>query len=76
MLAASDADAEEERVGTEMSRSSSQVRFRFRFGRGEKGHLYAIVRHDREGVGRSCFFCTAEGRNVRINSGGQWYVVL
>ena len=29
MLAASDADADEERVGTEISRSSSQVRFGF-----------------------------------------------
>ena len=51
MLAASDADADEERVGAELSRSSSQVCFVL-------GVVTILVRYDRGGEGHCYVLCT------------------
>lgn len=64
MLAASDADADEERVGTEMSRSSSQVRFDL----GVETRVTCTSLYDMIGEGRITVTFLYDGGRYRVRT--------
>lgn len=64
MLAASDADADEERVGTEMSRSTSQVRFDL----GVETRVTCTSLYDMIGEGRITVTFLYDGGRYRVRT--------